>query len=738
MKKTLPSIQPSTARMSFTLFFILLLLLLNCLSASAQNLITNGNFESGGAGTGFTTNYNLTSGPTSVQKNYAIVSNPSTINAASWSGACVDHTTGTGKMMVVDGSGSSGDKIWEQSPGGGITITSGTEYTFSYWIQSISTTNASGNFADIEVRINNTVVTPTTGTTLSPSTLCGWTQVTYKWTATTSYALIWLFDKTTSATGNDFALDDLSLTATPQPLAVSYSVFNPSCPNSTDGAIAVYATGGVPPYTYSFNGGAFSSNSIFTGLSASTGNYVSVQDASTPTPASVSSSASISITNPLNPLSVRSDTTITHIGDAVILSANGSNGGYSWVAVPPDASLTAPNTANPTVNPLVTTVYTVTSPNTSAPNLIFNPGFESGNTGFTTDYIFYTSTLNQKAYGIVTDPNTFDNNFVSTTDHSGTGNMMVFDGSTQNSGNDRMWCQTIPVTTNTDYTFSFWLQTVATPSPAQIETQVNGSPISGNQLTSIANASATPEGWSQHTFTWNSGVNTSAQICLYDRTTAATGNDFAIDDIVFSKNNICSLTRSVTVTVNDITPVTLLSFTAEWNDNKQKDAIIRWHTVTELNSNYFEVQRSIDGVHFTTVGNLPGAGNSSIPLQYNMLDNQLTGINVDLFYYRLKEVGINGNIAYSHIATIKRNKSGQNIVISPNPTTGIINLSSDQKIKSFALYDATGRLLYRAKEEINATRQVDLSALPVGIYAYTVIFKNEQIERGKILVKRNN
>ncbi len=52
MKKTLPSIQPSTARMSFTLFFILLLLLLNCLSASAQNLITNGNFESGGAGTG--------------------------------------------------------------------------------------------------------------------------------------------------------------------------------------------------------------------------------------------------------------------------------------------------------------------------------------------------------------------------------------------------------------------------------------------------------------------------------------------------------------------------------------------------------------------------------------------------------------------------------------------------------------------------------------------------------------
>jgi len=703
-------------------------------SGSAQNLITNGNFETSG---GFTSNYNITAGPTSVQKNYAIVSNPSTINPV-WSSACVDHTTGTGKMMVVDGSFSSGDKIWEQSPGGGITITSGTEYTFSYWIQSISTTNAVGNLADIEVRINNTVVTPTTGTTLSPSTLCGWTQVTYKWTATTNFAQIWLFDKTTVAEGNDFALDDLSLTAAPLPLAMSYSVLNPSCPNNNDGAITIYATGGVPPYTYSLNNldnGDFVSGSTFTGLKAGTTYVISVKDASSPTPSSVSSS-NISIVDPTNPLTVRSDTAID-AGASVILNASGSNGSYVWTALPTDPTLIAPNTANPTVNPTVTTVYTVTTSNSSTQNLIANPGFENGNVGFTTDYNFFTNTTNQKAYGITTDPNLFDNFFVITTDHSGTGNMMVVDGSTQNSGNDRIWCQTIPVTTNTDYTFSYWYQTVATPNPAQIETQINGLPITGNLFTSFVTADATPSGWKQVSYVWNSGSNLTAQICLNDITIDATGNDFAIDDITFSRPVTCDLSRSVTVTVNDIAPIELLSFSAVWQDNTQKNAFVRWQTVTEINNSYFEVQRSVDGIHFTSAGSLAGAGNSNKTLNYTLSDNDLaTGSNI--FYYRLKEVDVNGHITYSKIVSIKRNSNVNSIIISPNPTTGIINISGNQQIKTFILFDAIGRKIYSAKEEINNSRKINLSSLASGVYVYSVVFKNDQRENGKVVIKRNN
>jgi hypothetical protein len=55
-------------------------------------------------------------------------------------------------------------------------------------------------------------------------------------------------------------------------------------------------------------------------------------------------------------------------------------------------------------------------------------------------------------------------------DHtSGAGNEVV-DGSVSNSGNDKLWGQTIPVTPGQNYTFQLWVQTIATPNPATLET----------------------------------------------------------------------------------------------------------------------------------------------------------------------------------------------------------------------------------------------------------------------------
>ena len=200
-------------------------------------------------------------------------------------------------------------------------------------------------------------------------------------------------------------------------------------------------------------------------------------------------------------------------------------------------------------------VFTPDGGTETGPNLVANGDFSAGNTGFTSDYEFLTVTIpagEQKTYGIVTNPNAWLPGFSACTDHtSGAGNMMVADGSTSNAGNDIVWSQTIPVTANENYTFSYYLESVVAQNPAQIDVVINGTVIGS------ATAGATTCDWVQYTYSWNSGTSTSAQISLYNRTVTSAGNDFAIDDLSFILNTgPCATTQTITVTITDagITP----------------------------------------------------------------------------------------------------------------------------------------------------------------------------------------
>ncbi len=107
---------------------------------------------------------------------------------------------------------------------------------------------------------------------------------------------------------------------------------------------------------------------------------------------------------------------------------------------------------------------------------------------------------------------------------------MVVNGSTANSGNDIVWSQTIAVTPNRNYTFSYWVQTVGNFSEASLETLINsvslGAAVSAPTTIVCGN-------WLKITHSWNSGASASAQIAIYDRAITAVGNDFAIDDVSF-------------------------------------------------------------------------------------------------------------------------------------------------------------------------------------------------------------
>ncbi|WP_187661273.1 beta strand repeat-containing protein, partial [Flavobacterium buctense] len=582
------------------IFFVALTLL--TFQGFSQNLLNNGNFETGSVvgffsnGAGYVRIFPPFSGTTNTG-NWALTTDPFPMNTASFvtSG---DHTSGSGFMMIVDGNTTGGlQNFWEAGNGGsGVCgLTAGTTYTFSYWIRSVyGPVAGSPTPAIINTQIlNASSVTLVSGSATAPPTASGWQQVVYTFVANGACANIKLSNSNTSAVGNDFAIDDISVTAPPLPLALSYSVSNVSCPNANDGSIVIFGINGVQPYaSYSVVGPVSQTNTsgVFTGLPG--GSYtISVTDSNSP--ASTATQTNIIITQPIG-LTVGASPTTLCSGSTSNLSVSGGTSPYNWTASPPDPSLTTPTISNPSVSPTQTTTYTVTSTSTSIRELIFNGNFSQGNNGFATAYQYQAVTVpagTQRTYGIVANSNAWFAGFSSCTANGGVGNMMVIDGSNLNAGNDSVWCQTVAVVPGQNYTFSYWIQTVATPNPANIDVVINGVSIG------TAFAPATACGWVQRTYTWNSGANTTAQICLYDRVITATGNDFALDDISFTGAVTCNLSDSVTVTVNSPVAPTITCGTATLSS-----VTFNWGAVTGATG--YTVSYTINAGTSVNVGNI--------------------------------------------------------------------------------------------------------------------------------------
>ena len=538
------------------------LLIFGTFSVNSQ-ILNNGNFEGGGSGVGFFVHDYTLINPLTGTSNpgfYARTTNPTLMNSNYISGG--DHTTGSGNMLVVDGSTLANRFIWTTSDTGGAIggFTVGSTYTFSYWIKSVSNdvTSVEATRANIGLTfVNTSNVSPTALNNLAPLPSQGWQQVSYSFVATANNVLIRLRTINNGAIGNDFALDDFSITEGGLPFVGSYTSINPACPSSNNGSINVNLSGGSLPYgTYTLSGTANQTNTtgIFTGLTE--GTYaISVSDAA----GQVYTQSNIVLVAPNN-LILSNPITICE-GESTPLTVSGGNGSYTWTANPADNSITNPNSATQNVSPSVTTTYTVTSGvASSTTNLVFNGDFSQGNTGFTTEYnqIADPNPFGvQSSYDIVTNPNTWFTAFASFGDHtSGTGNMMVFDGSTDPTGTIKAWCAETPIAVlpNKSYTFSYYVASAAPQNPAKLEVLINGV-----SLAPPVTAPSTTGVWTLVSHVWNSGASTTADICIYDREFADFGNDFAIDDISLVETLTCLYEKSVTVTV---TPQVVPTFNA--------------------------------------------------------------------------------------------------------------------------------------------------------------------------------
>jgi hypothetical protein len=118
-----------------------------------------------------------------------------------------------------------------------------------------------------------------------------------------------------------------------------------------------------------------------------------------------------------------------------------------------------------------------------------------------------------------------------------------------------------------------------------------------------------------------------------------------------------------------VLPIQLTSFTGAVVSSGNW---LQWITASEINNNYFIVERSADGMEFSELLKVNGSGTSNDQHTYEGYDfSPFNGIN----YYRLRQVDFDGHATYSDIIAL-RNYSQSEIVtgINPNPTTGDIQI----------------------------------------------------------------
>jgi hypothetical protein len=111
-------------------------------------------------------------------------------------------------------------------------------------------------------------------------------------------------------------------------------------------------------------------------------------------------------------------------------------------------------------------------------------------------------------------------------------------------------------------------------------------------------------------------------------------------------------------------PVTLTNFSAQAVNNS---VALRWITASEINNDYFTIERSTNGTEFTEVGRTKGSGSTTINHYYSFTDfPPVTGV----LYYRLKQTDIDGTNETFNIIAVKLDKSSgliKGIVLTPNP-----------------------------------------------------------------------
>jgi hypothetical protein len=212
------------------------------------------------------------------------------------------------------------------------------------------------------------------------------------------------------------------------------------------------------------------------------------------------------------------------------------------------------------------------------------------------------------------------------------------------------------------------------------------------------------------------------------------GNIFTVTGVNFQNNDFFTI-GSTNLAVTPL-PVELTSFTGSYENPV---VALNWKTASELNNNYFTLERSASGVQFEEVAKIPGSGTTSEAHQYAYVDPSPFPKET---YYRLKQTDFDSNFEYSKIIRVETGKEPKRkLSIYPNPSDGnIIHFTYGDtpfQLNQIEIISQQNVTLVSHTQE--ATSGTDFSyqlsrPLPPGMYIVRVKFNNK-LESIKLVVK---
>ncbi len=174
-----------------------------------------------------------------------------------------------------------------------------------------------------------------------------------------------------------------------------------------------------------------------------------------------------------------------------------------------------------------------------------------------------------------------------------------------------------------------------------------------------------------------------------------------------------------------ILPVELLYF----NGQKEKEGnLLSWSTVTEINNDHFELERSYNGTYFESIVFIDGKGTYSGISNYAFYDNTF---EKGLVYYRLKQVDYDGKTSYSKMIYLQ---DKQNISVTKFSENSL-NVSGEN-LTSVEIYDLNGKLIalhLLNKQAASQTLLLDYSILSESVYLVRVLGEGQQVFTQKIM-----